>query len=114
MKRIHLDPSLCLLLTQQTIGRTFLFPPEESWERHRAKDTRTSVEIIDQQNGHRVENINHTLDIVNGKVEELISYNQLLEHIEPAQDNHMGMDQELFKFRAIIGYQGHLAGSDPD
>ena len=24
------------------------------------------------------------------------------------------MDQELFKFRSIIGHQGHLAASDPD
>ena len=26
----------------------------------------------------------------------------------------MGMDQELFKFRAIMGHQGPLAASDPD
>ena len=62
-------------------------------------------EIIDQENGHRVENINFILDIGNGKVEELISYNQLLEHLENAQDNDMGMDQEPFKFRSIIGHQ---------
>ena len=41
----------------------------------------------------------------NGKVEELISYNQLLEHLENAQDNDMGMDQELYRFRAIIGHK---------
>ena len=40
------------------------------------------VEIIDQENGHGVENINFILDISNSKVEELISYNQLLEHLE--------------------------------
>ena len=61
-----------------------------------------------QENGHRVENINFVLDIGNGKVEEMISYNQLLEHLENAQDNYMGMDQELFKFRPIIGHQGPL------
>ena len=33
--------------------------------------------IIDQENGHRVENTNFILDIGNGKVEELTSYNQL-------------------------------------
>ena len=27
---------------------------------------------------------------------------------------YMGMDQEPFKFRAIIGHQGPLAASDPD
>ena len=88
------------------IGRTFLLPPEENGERHRAKVTRQVVEIINQDNGQRVENINFILDIGNGKVEELISYNQLLEHLENAQDHDMGMDQELYRFRAIIGHQG--------
>ena len=96
------------------IGRTFLLPPEENGERHRAKVTRKVVEIIDQDNGQRVENINFILDIGNGKVEELISYNQILEHLENAQDHDMGMDQELYKFRAIIGHQGPLLASDPD
>ena len=96
------------------IGRTFLVSPEENGERHRAKVTRKVVEIIDQENGYRVENINFVLDIGNGKVEELICYNQLLEHLETAQDNDLGMDQELFKFRAIIGNQDPLVASDPD
>ena len=60
------------------IGRTFLLPPEENGERNRAKVTRQVVEIIDQDNGQRVENINFILHIGNGKVEEIISYNQLL------------------------------------
>ena len=96
------------------IGRTFLLPPEENRKRHRAKVTRKVVEIIDQEIGHRVENINFILDIGNGKLEELISYNQLLEHLENAEDNDMGMDQELFKFRSIIGHQGPLVATDPD
>ena len=96
------------------IGRTFLLPPEENGERHRAKVTRQVVEIIHQDNGQRVENINFILDIGNGKVEELILYNQLLEHLENALDHDMGMDQELYRFRAIIGHQGPLLASDPD
>ena len=96
------------------IGRTFLLPPEENEERHRAKVTRQVVQIIDQDNGQRIENINFILDIGNGKVEELISYNQLLEHLENAQDHDMGMNQELYRFRDIIGHQGPLLASDPD
>ena len=65
-------------------------------------------------NGQRTENINLSLDIGNGKVEELISYNQLLEHLENAQDHDMGMDQDLYRFRTIIGHQGPLLLSDPD
>ena len=96
------------------IGRTFLLPPEENGERHRAKVTRQVVEIIDQDNCQRIENINFILDIGNGKVEELISCNQLLEHLENAQDHDMGMDQELYRFRAIIQHQGPLLASDLD
>ena len=96
------------------IGRTFLLPSEENGERHRAKATRQVVKIIDQDNVQRVENINFILDIGNGKVEELISYNLLLEHLENAQDNDMGKDQELYRLRAIIGHRGPLLASDPD
>ena len=96
------------------IGRTFLLPPEENGERHRAKVTRQAVEIIDQDNGQRVENIIFILDIGNGKVEGLISYNQLLEHLENTQEHDMGMDQELSRNRAIIEHQGPLLASEPD
>ena len=58
------------------IGRTFILPPEENGEWHRAKVTRKVVEIFYLDIGQRVENINFILDIGNGKVEELISYNQ--------------------------------------
>ena len=47
-----------------------------------------------------VKTINSVLDIGNGKVEELISYNQLLEHLENAQDNDMGMDQEIYRVQS--------------
>ena len=96
------------------ICRTFLLPPEENEERHRAKVTRQVVESVDQDNGQSVENIKFFLDIGNGKVEELISYNQLLEHFKNAQDNDTGMDQELYRFSANIGHQGPLLASDPD
>ena len=45
------------------IGRTFLLPPEENGERHRAKVTRQVVEINGQDNGQRIENIYFMSDI---------------------------------------------------
>ena len=89
-------------------------PHEEKVERHRAKVTGKVVEILDQEDGHRIEIINFVQNIGNGEVEELISYNQLLGHLETAKDNDLGMDQELIKFRAIIGHQGPLKITDPD
>ena len=44
----------------------------------------------------------------------MISYNQLFNHLETAQNNDLGMDQELFKFRAIGGHQHPLKAADPD
>ena len=38
----------------------------------------------------------------------------LLDHLKTAQDNDLGMDQELFMLRAIIGHQGPLKATDLD
>ena len=103
----------CISINSQPFLVGIVSPPEENGKRHRAKVTRQVVEIIDQDNGQRIENINFILDIGNGKDEELISYNQLLEHLENTQDHDMGMDQELYRFRAIIGHQGPWVASDP-
>ena len=35
-------------------------------------------------------------------------------HLTGPHDHNMGMDQELYKFRAIVGHQGPLLASDPD
>ena len=43
---------------------------------------------------NQIPNINFILDIGEGKVEELITYNQLLDHLEQAEeeDNFMDLD----------------------
>ena len=50
------------------IGRTFLLPPEENGESHRAKVNRQVVEIIEQDSSQRVENINIILEVGNVKL----------------------------------------------
>ena len=76
-------------------------------ERLKAKVTKKVGEEIEAAYGKRIPNINFILDIGEGKVEELITYNQLLDHLEQAEEQDNFMDQELYKFRAIIGYRGH-------
>ena len=51
---------------EDLIGRAFLLPPQENSEKHRAKVTRKDVEIIDQEDDHRLENIYFILDLGNG------------------------------------------------
>ena len=53
---------------EDLIARTILLPTEENGERHRAKVTRKVLEIIDHENGPRIENINFILGIGNGKI----------------------------------------------
>ena len=94
------------------IGRTFLLPPQENGERLRAKVTKKVVEEIEA--GNIIPNINFILDIGGGQVEELITYNQLLDHLEQADEQDNSMDQELYSFRAIIGHEGPLKVTDPN
>ena len=96
------------------VGRTFLLPPQENGERLRAKVTKKVVEEIEAADGNRIPNINFILDIGEGKVEELITYNQLLDHLEQADEQDNSMDQELYRFRAIIGHEGPLKATDPN
>ena len=96
------------------IGRTFLLPPEENGERNRAKVTREVVEIIDQENGHRIENINFILDIGNGKVEELISYNQLLEQLKLPKTMIWVWIKSFLSSEPSLDNKVLLAATDPD
>ena len=96
------------------IGRTFLLPPQGIGERLRAKVTKKVVEEIEDADGNRIPNINFILNIGEGKVEELITYNQLLDHLEQAEEQDSSMDQELCRFRAIIGHEGPLKVTDPN
>ena len=96
------------------IGRTFLLPPQENGERLRVNVKKKVVEEIEAADGNRIPNINFILDIGEGKVEELITYNQLLDHLEQPDEQDNSMDQELYRFRAIIGHKGPLKATNPN
>ena len=54
------------------------------------------------------------LDIGEGRIQELITYNQLLDHLEQADEQDNFMDQELCRFRAKVGHEGPLKATDPN
>ena len=71
------------------------------------------VEVIKKADGERVQNLSYILGIDNGKMEEIISYSQLMDHLEaPNEDDDISDD--LYKFRALIGHQGPLKPTDPN
>ena len=95
-------------------GMTFLLPPGDNGERLRAKVTRKVGEDIEQVDGERVQKLSFILGIGNGKLEEIISYNQLVDHLEAAANDDNEISDDLFKFRALIGHQGTFKPTDPN
>ena len=43
-----------------------------------------------------------------------VTYNQLLDHLEQADEQDNSMDQELYRFRAIFGHEGPSKAADPN
>ena len=80
----------------------------------RAKVTRKVVEIIEKGDGERVQKLSYILSIGNGKLEEIISYNQLVDYLEAEASKDHDITEDLFKFRALIGHQGSLKPTDPN
>ena len=94
------------------IGRTFLLPPNQKCERHRAikqKDIEIS-EKLDEDKNAVVDNINFLLDVGKGRSQAIISYDQVLSYFE--KDNQE--DDSLYKSRAITNHHGPLKKSDPN
>ena len=68
----------------------------------------------EKADGERVQKLSYILGIGNGKLEEIISYNQLVDHLEAAAHEDNEISDDLFKFRALIGHQGPLKPTDPN
>ena len=71
------------------------------------------VEDIEKADEKRVQKLSYILGIGNGKLEEIISYKQLVDHLEAAAHEDSEIRDDLFNFRALIGHQGPLKPTDP-
>ena len=94
------------------IGRTFLLPKNEQGERLRAtikgKVIETSKLLDDlHDNDNAIDKINFHLDVGQGRAEAIMSYVQVLDHLD-----HQEQEENLDKFRAITGHQGPLSPQD--
>ena len=72
------------------------------------------VEYIEQADGERVQKLSFILSIGNGELEEIISYNQLVDYLEAEANEDNKISDDLYKFRALIGHQGPLKPTDPN
>ena len=95
------------------IGRTFLLPPNQIDERHRAsikQEVLSISENLDADENAVVDNINFLLDVGQGRSQTMISYNQVLSSLEQKNQE----DDSLYKFRAITNHHGPMKKSDPN
>ena len=95
------------------IGRTFLKDEEEDGQQFRA---RVVCAVIDKNDalkkGHKY--MKFICEVPGSTVDEIFTYNEILDHIE--KDNHdlRNDTEQLFKFRRITAHQGPLRTSDKD
>ena len=80
------------------IGRTFLLPQNEQGERLRATIKRKDIEttkLLDNQHDNAIDKINFHLDVGQMRAEAIMSYVQILDHLEQQEQQ-----EDLYKFRA--------------
>ena len=92
------------------IRRTFLLPKNEQGERLRATIKRKVIEtikLLDDQHDNAIDKINFHLDVGLGRAEAIMSYVQILDHLDQ-QDQQ----EDLYLYMAITGHQGPLSPQD--
>ena len=95
------------------IGRTFLKDSEEDGQRFRARVVRAVVEKEeDRQKGS--EYMKFICEVPNSSVDEILTYNEILDHIEKDNDEVENDTEQLYNFRRITAHQGPLRSSDKD
>ena len=94
------------------IGRTFLCDTEENGERHRARVIKRVIDLNEEATKQE-ERVKYIYRKTNSDVDEMISYNQLMEYIERDNQAQTSGDN-LFRFRDVIAHQGPLNTTDPD
>ena len=95
------------------IGRTFLKDTEEDGQRFRARVVRAIVKNQEDLKT-RPEYLKFICEVPNSDVDEILTYNEILDYIE-RENNEMDNDTEqTYKFRQISGHQGPLRPNDKD
>ena len=94
------------------IGRSFLLPSgQDSHEKTRAAVMK-KIEELDQDSANRGEHIKFLHKLNNQEdVEQVITYNQLLDYLE--NDESQLMEDAYWSFKVIIAHQGPLTKEDP-
>jgi hypothetical protein len=95
------------------IGRTFLKDSEEDGQRFRARVVRA---VIDKEEDLKKgsEHMKFICEVPNSTVDEILTYNEILDHIARDNDDIDNDTEQTYKFRRITAHQGPLHSSDKD
>jgi hypothetical protein len=93
------------------IGRTFLKDSEEDGQRFRARFVRDVTDKEDELKKGS-EYMKFICELPNSTVDEILTYNEILDYIEREENEIQNDTEQLFKFRRITAHQDPLRTSD--
>jgi hypothetical protein len=100
------------------IGRTFLTPPDEHGNRHRARIARKIIDVNPDNEpleDPSYSNVRFILAIDDKTTDEIIGYNEVIDQYNrEIEDEFDDNGEKLWKFRSIRGHQGPLKKEDRD
>ena len=105
-------PPISIINLDDLLGRTFLLPMDENGERKRAT-IYENVKDLCQQQVSREDQLRFKLKIDGDQLDDLISYNQLMEYLED-KTNTGPVENGLYRFKCIKDHKGPYTSSEVD
>ena len=105
-------PPISIINLDDLLGRTFLLPMDENGERKRATISE-HVKDLCQQQVSREDQLRFKLKIDGDQLDDLISYNQLMEYLEDKTDTGP-LEDGLYRFKCIKDHKGPYTSSEVD
>ena len=105
-------PPMSIINLDDLLGRTFLLPLDENGERKRATIS-DHVKDLCQQQVSREDQLRFKLKIDGDQLDDLISYNQLMEYLEDKTDSGP-LEDGFYRFKCIKDHKGPYTSSEVD
>ena len=105
-------PPMYIINLDDLLGRTFLLPMDENGERRRATISE-HVKDLCQQQVSREDQLRFKLKIDGDQLDDLISYNQLMEYLEDKTDTDP-LEDGFYRFKCIKDHKGPYTSSEVD
>ena len=105
-------PPISIIDLDDLLGRTFLLPMDENGERKRATISE-HVKDLCQQQVSREDQLRFKLKIDGDQLDDLISYNQLMEYLEDKTDTGP-LEDGLYRFKCTKDHKGPYTSSEVD